>query len=89
MVAISEGAFLGNDAITSVTIPDSVELIGSEAFRNCKKMTIRSKKMAAINVDGECEYNTYAEFALIEKAVKIVVPKGIKSEYFEKNLATV
>lgn len=38
VVAISEGAFLGNDAITSVTIPDSVELIGREAFRNCKKM---------------------------------------------------
>jgi len=58
-------------------------------FRNCKKMKIRSKKPAAINVDGECEYNTYAEFELIENAVKIVVPKGIKSEHFEKNLATV
>jgi len=43
-------------------------------FKRGKKMTICSEKLAAVNIDGECEYVYEATFEIIEKAVKFVVP---------------
>ena len=50
-------------------------------FRRGKKMTIHSDKLAAVNIDGECEYVNDATFEIIEKAVKFVVPSS--SSYFK------
>ena len=38
--AIADNAFYKNDTITSVTIPDSVAIIGSYAFSHCTNLTI-------------------------------------------------
>lgn len=46
-----------------------------------KKMHIESKKPAAVNVDGECEYVTEATFEILEKAARVVIPTT--SNYFE------
>ncbi len=32
---IGEGAFMGNDAIQSLNLPDTIEIIGKKAFANC------------------------------------------------------
>ena len=37
--SIATAAFMDNQKITSVVIPDSVELIGGSAFANCKNLT--------------------------------------------------
>ena len=36
--AIEKNAFLGNDDITAVTVPSSVERIGDSAFRDCSNL---------------------------------------------------
>lgn len=50
-------------------------------YRRAKKVTIESKKPAAVNVDGECEYVNKRTFEIMEKAITFVVPKG--SEYLK------
>lgn len=50
-------------------------------FRRAKKVEIESKKIAAVNVDGECEYVNKRTFEMMEKAITFVVPKG--SAYLE------
>ena len=50
-------------------------------FVRGKKLHIESKKPAAVNVDGECEYVTEATFEIIESGISFVVPKN--STYFE------
>ena len=39
LTAIGQGAFAGAQALTSITLPESVQDIGSEAFRNCSALT--------------------------------------------------
>ena len=50
-------------------------------FVRGKKLHIESKKPAAVNVDGECEYVTEATFEIIESGISFVVPRN--STYFE------
>lgn len=50
-------------------------------FRRAKKVVIESKKTAAVNVDGECEYVNKRTFEMMESAITFVVPKG--SPYLE------
>lgn len=50
-------------------------------FMRGKKLHIVSKKPAAVNVDGECEYVTESTFEIIEKGIKFVVPSN--STYFD------
>lgn len=39
LTAIGQGAFAGAQALTSITLPESVQEIGAEAFRNCSALT--------------------------------------------------
>lgn len=39
LTAIGQGAFAGAQALTAVTLPESVQSIGAEAFRNCNALT--------------------------------------------------
>ncbi len=43
-------------------------------FKRGKNLKVHAAVPAAINVDGECQYVTDAEFQIIEKAVKFLVP---------------
>ncbi len=45
-------------------------------YRRAKKVVIESKKTAAVNVDGECEYVNKRTFEMMESAITFVVPKG-------------
>lgn len=46
-----------------------------------KKMTVRSEKQAAVNIDGECEFATECTFEVIPGAFNFVVPTT--SSYIE------
>lgn len=50
-------------------------------YRRAKKVVIESKKTAAVNVDGECEYVNKRTFEMMESAITFVVPQG--SPYLE------
>ena len=50
-------------------------------FMRGKKIHIISKKPAAVNVDGECEYVTESTFEIIESGITFVVPSN--SSYIE------
>ena len=39
LTSIGQGAFAGAQALTSITLPESVQSIGVEAFRNCSALT--------------------------------------------------
>lgn len=39
LTAIGQGAFAGAQGLSSITLPESVQSIGSEAFRNCSALT--------------------------------------------------
>lgn len=43
-------------------------------FKRGKKITIKSEKPAAMNVDGECDYVTECTFEIVEKGITFVVP---------------
>ena len=43
-------------------------------FKRGKKITIKSRKPAAVNVDGETDYVTESTFEIVEKGIKFVVP---------------
>ncbi len=43
-------------------------------FKRGKKITIKSEKPAAVNIDGECEYVTESTFEIVEKGIKYVIP---------------
>lgn len=45
---------------------------------HCKKVKIESEKLAAVNVDGECDFVTEREFRLLEGAITFIVPRGSK-----------
>lgn len=43
-------------------------------FRQGRKMTVKSKSIAAINIDGECDFANERTFEIIEKGIRFVVP---------------
>lgn len=47
-------------------------------FKRGKNVKVHAARSAAINVDGECRYVTDAEFQLIEKGMKFLVPAKSK-----------
>lgn len=51
-------------------------------FRRGKKINIKSPKVAAVNVDGECHYTNESTFEIVEKGIRFVVPKC--SNYLER-----
>ena len=43
-------------------------------FKQGKKITIKSKKKSAINIDGEVRFGTETTFEIVEKGINFVVP---------------
>ncbi len=59
-------------------------------YRRGKKMTVRSKKYSAVNVDGECEFVKQRTFEIVPKALDFWFPQNvdfdkIHSEWEEEN----
>lgn len=46
--------------------------------RRCKKVVLKTKNEAAVNVDGECFYTHETSFEIVPSAVKMIIPKGCK-----------
>ncbi|MFI3140851.1 MAG: YegS/Rv2252/BmrU family lipid kinase [Clostridia bacterium] len=45
-------------------------------IKRCKKVVIKAKKEAAVNVDGECFYTHETEFEIVPNKIKFIIPKG-------------
>lgn len=71
VVEISSGAFMGNESITYVYIPDSVTTIGHNAFRGCE--SLKSVTMSnSLKVLGQL---AFAETAIAD----VVIPDTLKA----------
>ncbi len=46
-------------------------------FKRGKKMTVRSRKFSAVNVDGECEFVKERTFEIVPKAINFIFPSNI------------
>lgn len=53
--SISDNAFKGNTAITSVTLPDTIESVGANAFQNCTSL---------VTFNGGSGYTTFGNYML-------------------------
>lgn len=53
-------------------------------FRRGKKMTVRSRKFSAVNVDGECEYVKERTFEIAPKAIDFIFPSNINYDEIHK-----
>ncbi len=79
VVSIADGAFKGNKNVTSITIPASVNKIGNNVFKGCKKLKkiiVKTKKLNTKNV-------TKNAFKGISKKTVIKVPKSKKKAYIK------
>lgn len=46
-------------------------------FRRGKKMTVRSRKFSAVNVDGECEFVKERTFEIVPQGINFIFPSNI------------
>ena len=46
-------------------------------YRRGKKMTVRSKKFSAVNVDGECEFVKERTFEVVPQAINFMLPSTV------------
>ena len=53
-------------------------------FRRGKKMTVRSRKFSAVNVDGECEFVKERTFEIVPKGINFVFPSNINYDKIHK-----
>lgn len=51
-------------------------------YRRGKKINIKSDELAAVNIDGECDYVTESTFEVIPRAIKFSIPTV--SRFFEQ-----
>lgn len=51
-------------------------------FKRGKKINIKSAKLAAVNVDGECKYVNESTFEIVEKGINYVIPRC--SDFLER-----
>ncbi len=68
---IDRQAFQGNDSITSVTIPDSVQTIGAQAFRLCGSL-------ASITIPNSVQTIYDEAFASCNALVSITIPDSVQ-----------
>ena len=71
VVEIADNAFSGNNNITNVTLPDSLERIGNRSFYNCSKLSSLDLPDSLVYVGSECFANSGIE--------TISFPKGMVS----------
>ncbi len=50
---------------------------GRTVFRRGRKMTVRSKKFSAVNVDGECEFVKERTFEIVPRAINFAFPSNV------------
>ena len=84
LVAIEDGAFAGNTAITSVVIPDTVNAIGAGAFQGCTALK-------SVTLPASLEKINDFTFNGCSALVQLNIPEGVESvglfafgEYFDQ-----
>lgn len=70
VTSIGEHAFSGMDCIATVTIPDSVKLIGYDAFRKCYNLQIVTMGNGLTGI-GDCA------FSECDALTSIIIPGGV------------
>ena len=53
-------------------------------FKREKKMTVRSRKFSAVNVDGECEFVKERTFEIVPKGINFIIPSNINYDEIHK-----
>lgn len=53
-------------------------------FGVCEKVIIKAEKTVPLNMDGEIFFTDYAEFEILKKAVKLIIPKTISKDWKKK-----
>lgn len=78
-------AFQNNTHITSVEIPDSIRMIGSEAFYGCKNLTTISmgKKMALIGVRAFAGIDNLTDITIYAEEVPETDRTAFENSYIE------
>lgn len=71
VVSIGQNAFLNKHSVVSVTIPDSVTYIGSNAFDSCSKLKSVVIGKSVVTISGYAFYNC-------KSLEKIVIPDSVK-----------
>jgi hypothetical protein len=70
VVDISEGAFLGNDKIRQVNLPDTLKTIGKFAFEDCMQLETISIPDGLISLEDGCFYHSTINEITIPSSVK-------------------
>lgn len=53
-------------------------------FKRGKKMTVRSRKFSAVNVDGECEFVKERTFEIVPKGISFIFPTTVSFDKIHK-----
>jgi len=70
VVDISEGAFLGNDKIRHVYLPDTLKTIGKFAFEDCLQLKTINLPDGLISLEDGCFYHSTINSITIPASVK-------------------
>ena len=70
VTSIAEAAFLGNDRLTSISIPYGVTSIGNRAFFNCDCLTM-------INVPNSVTSIGEEAFSYCDSLTSVIIPDGV------------
>lgn len=85
LAAISGGAFDGCDRLETIRIPDTVFLLGNEAFRGAKSgVTLIFESVSPPGLDVDWMTGT---FSFGTEIGKIIVPEGCQQAYLDEWLA--
>ena len=82
MTSIGESAFFNCDALTSITIPNSVTTIGEEAFRYCSSLASIVVENGNTNYDSRGDCNAIIETTsntLIQGGKNTIIPNTVTS----------
>jgi hypothetical protein len=95
VTTISDGAFWGSVALTSITIPNSVTEIGSSAFWDCKLITAitlpdsvtklggrafgNSPALYSVSIPGSVQDIEYETFLNCKSLTNVILAEGVKT----------
>ena len=86
VVAINSNAFLGCETLESISIPETVRLIGKDAFKECSSL-------ACINVDINNENYSSVNGVLFSKSKDLLIKypsnKGSEKYYLDSNVKNI
>ena len=72
VTSITKGAFWGNNGLTSVTIPNSVDSIGPRAFSGCRRLT-------SVTILNDVVSIGFCAFSDCRRLTSVTLQNGVKS----------